>query len=80
MSFPMAGRGRIVRGEDPEPTVMVRSLVNGATIPLRVSHAATLVMEGEAEVIGDMEGETRERFDQAVAHLANVPAVERQVT
>ena len=76
---PDAGRGKVVYGHDPEPTVAIRSTANGALLTETVSIAATLILEGEAVLVGGLDSATQAAMDEATAHLVNVPAVERQL-
>ena len=69
----------MVFGEDPEPTVAIRSTTNGTLLTETVSIAASLILEGEAVLVGGLDAETQARLDEATSHLINVPAVDRQV-
>lgn len=68
---------KLVYGSRPEPRVDVVSLNNGSRISCTVSIAASLIVAGDVELIGEMNDATRAVFDAAVSAQLAIHAVRR---
>lgn len=67
----------IVRGHHPEPIATVRSATHGDVLQIRVSHTASMIASGDAELVGELNPATRAAFDAAVTHQMTVDAIRR---
>lgn len=68
----------IVLGSHPEAIIRVRSIANGSVLEVRVSTAASMIVVGEAEPVGELDGAVQEALDRAIAAQQAVHAIARR--